>query len=105
MGWHAKAERSVEPERLTMPMHAARIDTDSKPGRIYDRLMQTPGQWVDAWELFEVSGYSTAVSTNVAAVRKWGETVDCHKEWNKEKKGWRVWYRIVVPGEQMELAG
>ncbi len=91
-------------------MHAARIDTDSKPARIVRALEKANGHWVSAWVLQETIGATTAISTHVSAARKRlrddsTRTIETRMEPNGEG-GWRVYYRLVVwSGKQMELVG
>lgn len=89
-----------------MPMHTARIDTDSKPARIVRLLDNAQGRWVDAYALQQQIGATTAVSTHVSAARQrlkaTGRGIDCDMR-PDGNGGWRCYYRIVGVGEQMEI--
>ena len=51
-------------------MHAARIDTQSRPARIYRYLKKRRGRWIDAWRLNQETIYSICLATQIAAINQ-----------------------------------
>ena len=64
-------------------MHAARIDTKSKPAQLFRLLRHGRKRW-DAAALARCIGGTTCLSTHIAAVRQraraFGMTVVCHRK-------------------------
>jgi len=56
-------------------MHAARIDTQSKPAQLLMILKRTPGAWVDAGYLARLV-QTTCLSTHISEIRARGQAVE-----------------------------
>ncbi len=78
-------------------MHAARIDTNSKPAKLYRIMSEHVGVWLDAGAMNSAIGYSYCFSTQIAAVRQRvrpNGNVICRRV--KEKDGIRHEYMMVL---------